>query len=167
MTIEMMNKLPFKNLKHDEQAIINELEALESNTESMFTNKKIYAKYKTGNHFLANLQDDLCIDDLNNPYFKKFTEGLSIGYTSKAILLSLDKDSSIRELRTKIKHLEDYKSEESETLINFTNQLIEFINQKKYANMIPFKALSKELGITKNQAKNYAMIRHFLIISKA
>ena len=149
--------LPLSQVKLRHKDVVVEIEHQKEIFKDVFTNKKILSKIKQGNHFLDYLKkDDLEITDDYKIVFKGHTKALSIGNTDKAILLSIDKDSAIRELQTKIKHLKDFKSPESEVLIKYTNHLIDFIKQKRYATHVPFKALAKEVGITKEQAKNYA-----------
>lgn len=150
-------KLPLNQYRIDDKAIVDEIKLHKEQFINIFTNKKSLAKIESGNHFLSYLRkDDFEITEDYKIVFKGHTKALSTGYTEKAILLSLDKDVAIRELQTKIKHLEDFHTEESQILINYALQLIEFIKQKRYANHILFKSLAKELGITKGQARNYA-----------
>jgi len=149
--------LPLRQYSLDWKVVLSDIENDESRLMEIIGNPKSFSKIKQENHFLHHLRyDDLDFDENQNIIFGGHTKALGIGYTQKAILLSLDKNIAIRELKTKLKHLKDYRVKDSQKLIVFTEQLIGFINQKKYANMIPFKSLSKEIGITKNQAKNYA-----------
>jgi len=151
-------KLPLQQYSLDWKLVQEDINRDEDMIKEIINNPKSFSKINQKNHFLHHLRyDDLDFDENRNIIFGGHTKGLSIGYSNKAILLSVDKQTSIRELRTKIKHLEDYKTEESEKLIRFTNQLIGFINQTKFTNnLVQFKSLAKEVGMTKNQAKNYA-----------
>lgn len=150
-------ELPLSQYSINGAKIIDELDHEKVQFNEVFTNLKSLSKIEGENHFLSYLlRDNLEITDEYNLVFEGHTKALSLGYTDKAILLSLDKDSTIRELYSNLKHLRKYNTENSEELIIYTEKLIEFIRQKRNANIIPYKALAKELGITKNQAKNYA-----------
>jgi len=149
-------KIPLAQYSINQKDILDDIEQDENNLLSIIGNPRQFSKIKSEQHYLNHLtNDDLDYDEDGKLFFRGHSKALSLGYTNKAILLSLDKNSSIRELKTKIKHLEHYKTEESENLIEFTEKLILFIMQKRHANIIPFKALAKEVGLTKNQAKNY------------
>jgi len=149
--------LPLRQYTLDWNIVRDDIEADQDTLMGIIGNPKSFSKIKQKNHFLHHLRyDDLDFDEDENIIFRGHSNGLSRGYTQKAILLSIDKDIAIREWETKLKHLRDYETEDSKILIQITEALIVFIRQKKYVNMIQFKALAKEVGITKNQAKNYA-----------
>jgi len=155
VSLDMLNNLPINNISLDYDTIVDDMQHAHNITKNIFENKKSFSKFLQGNHHLAKLKDDLHLDFEHGLIFPNYTEGLLKGYTSKALLLSIDKNSTIRGLETKIRHLEDYALPESDKLISFTRELIEFIKQKKHADSIPFKIIAKYLGMTKNEAKNY------------
>ena len=155
ISLDMLNNLPISNISLDYDTILDDMQHAHNITKNIFENKKSFSKFLQGNHHLAKLKDDLHLDFEHGLIFPNYTEGLLKGYTSKALLLSIDKNSTIRGLETKIRHLEDYALPESDKLISFTRELIEFIKQKKHADSIPFKIIAKHLGMTKNEAKNY------------
>lgn len=149
--------LPLSQYNIDKNNILDELEIHKTDVLSIFDNPKQYTKINQQLHFLNPLQYDNWVKSNDGRYvLEGYTKGLTIGYKDKAILVSLDKHIVTRELRTKIKHLKDFDTDESKVLINLCNCLIDFIQQKRYANTIPFKALAKEMNMSKNQAKNYA-----------
>ncbi|KAB7889729.1 hypothetical protein [Poseidonibacter ostreae] len=149
--------LPFNQYKIDQSEVIQNLEHEKNTFNDLITNNMKRSKLIGNNHFLSHLvNDDIEITDDYNIVFKGHTESLVIGYTSKAILLSIDKNIVIRELKTKIKILTDFRQEESDILIEYSKTLIEFAQTKRYANYIPFKIIAKRMNLTKNVAKNYA-----------
>jgi len=136
--------------------VLNEIEEEKRTFENILINNKSLSQIKNGNAFFSYLENDkIKITDDYKLIFEGHTKALSLGYTQKAIIVSLDKDNALRELRGNLKVLKKYHND-SEELIELTNTLIELIEQKKYSNMVPFKALAKEMNITKNQAKQYA-----------
>ncbi|KAB7884977.1 hypothetical protein [Poseidonibacter ostreae] len=149
--------LPFNQYKINQSEVIENLEHEKNTFNDLITNNMKRSKLIGNNHFLSHLvNDDIEITDDYNIVFKGHTESLVIGYTSKAILLSIDKNIVIRELKTKIKILTDFRQEESDILIEYSKTLIEFAQTKRYANYIPFKIIAKRMNLTKNVAKNYA-----------
>jgi len=149
--------LPFNQYKINQSEVIENLEHEKNTFNDLITNNMKRSKLIGNNHFLSHLvNDDIETTDDYNIIFKGHTESLVIGYTSKAILLSIDKNIVIRELKTKIKILTDFRQEESDILIEYSKTLIEFAQTKRYANYIPFKIIAKRMNLTKNVAKNYA-----------
>ena len=149
-------KLPLDQYFLDYKKVLNDIDKDEKKLMDIVTNPRQFSKIKQSNHFLNHLREDFGVTEDGEFIFGKHAKGLSIGYTNKAIILSLDKKATIRELKSNLKFLNKYKDKESQILIEFTENLIKFIEQRQdIAKIIPFKALSKELGITKNQAKNY------------
>jgi len=148
-------ELPLDQYSLNYKDILDDIKRDEDELLKIINNPKSFVKIKQPNHFLNHLIEDCSITKEGELIFGKHTEGLSIGYTSKAILLSLDKRSTIRELKSNLKFLKKYHDRNDD--IDFTIKLIKFIDQRKdISTIIPFKALAKELKITKNQAKNYA-----------
>lgn len=149
--------LPLNQYKINQLEVIENLEYERITFRDLISNNMKRSKLLGKNHFLSHLvNDDIEITDDYNIVFKGHTESLTIGYTSKAILLSIDKDIVIRELKTKIKILTDFRQTESDILIEYSKTLIEFAETKRYANYIPFKIIAKRMNLTKNTAKNYA-----------
>lgn len=150
-------KLPLDQYFLDYKKVLNDIDKDEKKLMDIVTNPRQFSKIKQPNHFLNHLREDFEVTEQGEFIFGKHAQGLSIGYTNKAIILSLDKRVTIRELKSNLKVLNKFKKEESQVVIEFSENLIKFIEQRQdVAKIIPFKALSKELGITKNQAKNYA-----------
>jgi len=149
-----------KHMKDMTNSVLDDLMQNYNNILGVIDNKKSYAKLFTENnrHFLHNLTYSgfEYSEKHNSFYFADLKDGLALGYTTKAFLLGIDKAKAIRELRHKIQVLESYHTNESKSLINYTESLIELIEQQKYADQIPFKAIGKALNMTKNEAKNYA-----------
>jgi hypothetical protein len=150
-------ELPLDQYPLDFKKVLNDINKDEKKLIEIVSNPTKFSKIKQSNNFLNHLQTDFEVTKDGEFIFGGHAKGLSMGYTDKAIFLSLDTKTTIRELKRNLKYLEKYKTEESKQNINLTNNLIKFIEQRKEtAKVIPFKALSKEMGITKNQAKNYA-----------
>jgi hypothetical protein len=159
--IGVINKLPLNDIHIQEKTIekiINDIEYEKNIHNDLFVNSKKFTKLNEHNHYFHKLPlSNIEVDFKNGKaYFIDLANGLLKGYSSKGVLLSVDKASTIRLLKTKIKHLQDFNNQESDILIQICNTLITFIESKKYSNMIPFKSVAKELNITKNEAKNYA-----------
>ena len=149
--------MPLNQYKINQLEVIENLEYERITFRDLISNNMKRSKLLGKNHFLSHLvNDDIEITDDYNIVFKGHTESLTIGYTSKAILLSIDKDIVIRELKTKIKILTDFRQTQSDILIESSKTLIEFAETKRYANYIPFKIIAKRMNLTKNTAKNYA-----------
>jgi len=148
-------KLPLDQYTLNCKDVLDDIKRDEDELLKIIDNPKRFVKIKQSDHFLNHLRKDFSLTQEGELIFAKHAEGLSIGYTSKAILLSLDKRSTIRELKSNLKFLKKYHDRNDD--IDFTIKLIKFIDQRKdIGTIIPFKALAKELKITKNQAKNYA-----------
>jgi len=122
---------------------------------SKLTNKKVLAKVE--NSYLSKIVLDSLeySEEYKGFYFKNYKDGISLGYSERAFLLSVDKDKAIRELEAKIEMLKSYNLKESETLINMTLDLINLVKQKKHNEKIPFKTIGKKLNMNVNEAKNF------------
>ncbi len=150
--------LPLCQQNLDEKIVLDDIEHQKEYTMGKLQNNKALSKIEQDNHFLSYLKKDhLEITDDYKLIFSGHTSGFSLGYTDKAILLSLDKKTTLRELKSSLKVLQKYKDENGHALMFLTKNLIEFIGQNKaYSKYIPFKALAKKMGISKNQVKRYA-----------
>jgi len=150
--------LPLSKYKLNSMGIINELSEESKIFDDIFMYKNTLHQMNNNNHFLKHLLNDEMEATLNgNVIFKGHTEALIMGYTQKAISLSLNKNKTLTELQKGLEILNKYSNRtEAKELIRTTEALIKIIEQKKYSTMIPFKAMAKVMGITKNQAKQYA-----------
>lgn len=150
--------LPLDQQSLDEKIVFDDIEHQKQYTMGKFQNNKSLSKIEQDNHFLSYLKKDhLEITDDYKLIFSGHTSGFSLGYTDKAILLSLDKKTTLRELKTNLKFLQKYNNEHGQELISLTNNLIEFIDQNKaHIKYVPFKTLAKKMGISKNVVKRYA-----------
>ena len=157
MNIPLKNyKLP-KSLNFD----ISEILKNEKNTlEGFMQNKKKFIHMFNENHFLHHLQNDtLELTEDGKIVFGNHSKALTIAYRNQKALLSIRKnykDAALGELRTKLRHLEDYDTPESKKLISFTKQLIAFIQQRKNTRIVPIVILAKELDMPKIVALKYA-----------
>lgn len=151
-----VQKLPLDQYRIDFQDVLEDVQEEERAFDNLFTNPKRVGQLEAGNHFMSHILKDTLMMKDDKVVYKNHTEALLIGYTQKAVTMSLDKETTLRELKSSLKILEKYPSEDSEKLILFTTTMIEIMKQKKYVNMIPFKTISKKSGITKNEAKRYA-----------
>ncbi len=128
--------------------------------EGFMQNKKKFIHMFSKNHFLHHLQNDtLELTEDGKIIFGNHSKALTIAYRNQKALLSIRKnykDVALRELQTKLRHLEDYDTPESKKLIFFTKNLIAFIQQRKNARIVPVIILAKELGLPKAVALKYA-----------
>ncbi len=157
MTMPLKNHLYPKSLSLDISEILgNERNILEA----FMQNKKKFIHMFNETHFLHHLQNDtLERAEDGKIIFGNHSKALTIAYENQKALLSIrknDKDIALRELRTKLRHLEDYNIPESKKLISFTKKLIAFIQQRKNARIVPIVILAKELGLPKEVALKYA-----------
>lgn len=152
--------LPLDQINLKTEKIIEEIEHMKDISSDIFLNSHALAQINQDRHFLSYLKkDNIEITDDYKLIFSGHTLGLSMGYTDKAILLSLDKKSTIRELESNLKNLLKYKNimDNIDEAIVFTEELINFIEQNKaHANYLPYKALAKHMGLSKNKVKRYA-----------
>ncbi len=136
----------FEQLKRDKDVFVE-----------AFTNNRSYARILKDNHYLRALK---------NPNIKlsdnlKFTlvdedleKGLIVGYTSKHLSLLIgDKRTVIAELERKLDVLKTYGNPD-DAKIKFTEMLISFTKQTRYADYYPYKAIAKFTGMKKNEVKN-------------
>ena len=160
--------LPLDQTNLDTKKVLEEISHMKEHAKDKFINKHSLAQIKQGTHFFSYLKkDNIEITDDYRLIFSGHTLGLSMGYTDKAILLSLDKKVTVRELKSNLRFLQKYKNTKKniDELIFLTEHLIEFIGQNKaHANYIPYKALAKHMGISKNKVKRYA--KEFIGISE-
>jgi len=123
----------------------------------IFSSQSTLGQMNTDNHFFKHiLQDKMEATNNGKVIFKGHTESLIMGHTQKAISLSLDKKKALAELNKGLIVLRKYNKEGTAQLIKTTETLMVVIEQRKYSNMITYKAMSKEMGITLKQAKQYA-----------
>lgn len=126
-----------------------------------FTNTGTMGNIKKGNHFLDYLKkDELEITEDYKIVFKGHTNAFSIGYTDKAILCSVDKNKTLRDLNDKLDALNtlkylDNQPQSYDDKIKLTKHCIEFI-QNTNQRFIPFKILSDKMGISEYRIKAYA-----------
>jgi hypothetical protein len=157
-------QIPLRDSMYSESLdneIVNTLENEKSILTDYMKNKKKFIHMGSDSHFLRHLQDDtLERTEDGKLIFGNHSKALSIAYRNQKAMLSIrkeDKDAALRDLRTKLKHLEYYKNiPGSELLIPFTKGLIAFIEQRKNKRIVPIVILAKELGMPASVALKYA-----------
>jgi len=149
--------LPLSKYNPQTMNVIRELSEESIIFEDIFLNQSTLSQMNADNHFLKHLlDDDMQTTPNGNVIFSGYTKALIMGHTQKAISLSVDKDKALIELKKGIEVFNKYNNAEAIQLIKTTEALITVVEQQKYSNMIPFKAMAKVMGITKNEAKQYA-----------
>lgn len=142
----MSNTLLIKQLEKDKNAFVD-----------AFTNNRSYARIKKENHYLRALKNPKMkfADNLKGTVVAADLEkGLIIGYTSKHLSLLIgDKRTVIAELERNLAVLKKYGNS-TDTEIKFTEMLISFAKQTRYADYYPYKAIAKFTGMKKNEVKN-------------
>ncbi len=121
-----------------------------------FLSKRSHTQFQNGRHYLRAFKDTNIILDNSEctPVSEELQKGLVIGYTSKYLSLRIgDKRMVIAELKRNLSVLKKYGNS-SKDEIEFTEKLISFVEQKRYANYYPYKAIAKFTGMTKNEVKN-------------
>lgn len=158
--------LPLEQYSIEKEKVLEEIENQKEYCASILNHKNSLIQINQDNHFLSYLKNDtLNITDDYKVVFSGHTEGFSLGYTDKAILLSLDKRSTVRELEIKLKHLSHFDEDGTNEFTLLAKALLEFISQNKaYSNYVPYKSLAKIMGISKNKVKRYA--KEFVGISE-
>jgi len=137
----------FDDAKEEIKANINILKA-------KFSNKKSLTKIKTSFLRKIVLDDFAYSKKYNALYFDNYQKGLSIGYSNRAFLMGVDKTKALRELKMKLKILEDYPLEDGSKLIKTTKELIKLTEQKKHKDKIPFKTIGKKLNMKATEVRN-------------
>lgn len=155
--------IPLHEYKFPKSLDIDITHVLENEKEILtgfMQNKKKFIHMFNDKHFLHHLQNDtLELAEDGKVIFGSHSKALTIAYKNKKALLSIrqqDKDAALRELQTKLKHLEDYNTPESKELISFTKRLIAFIQQRKNVKIVPIVILAKELNMSNTVALKYA-----------
>ncbi len=155
--------MPLKNYRFSKSLNFDISEILKNEKnilEDFMQNKNKFIHIFNENHFLHHLQNDtLELAEDGKIVFGGHSEALTIAYENQRVLLSIRKnykDVALRELQTKLRHLDDYDTPESKKLISFTKRLIAFIQQSKNARIVPIVILAKEMGLSKAVALKYA-----------
>lgn len=128
--------------------------------EEIFHNDKINSRLYTNSypHFLNKLSTDCLIysKDYDSFHFDKLEESLSLGYTQKGLLLNINKKTALKQLEQLLDGFSLLRDEDIEQKKVYLKELINLIREQKYSNYLPFKKIGKALGMTKNEARNYA-----------
>ncbi|KIM07170.1 MAG: hypothetical protein KU29_07395 [Sulfurovum sp. FS06-10] len=134
--------------------IIDEISQNKSILQDMFSNSKKFAKIKLGNHFLSELMNNKVVHASNGKLcFAEFTKAIVEGYTAKAIMLGIDTRKALKELS---KDKEIFEKHNDTEKIKFINAMVEFLEANKNAKYIPFKIIGSTMGMSKNEARNFA-----------
>jgi hypothetical protein len=119
-----------------------------------------YALNNEAHHLNILFNDELTVDITDNElkgYFKNFHKGLTYGIYEKGIYFGSYKYKQvlINKLKRGKEFLKDFSKELKTEQIEIIDELINFLSQdKRIANYITFKELSKHTKATKNQIKN-------------
>jgi len=120
----------------------------------IFTNPKKFAKIKSREHYLSKIMEDNVVRSSNGElYFERFSQGIFEGFTSKAIKVGVDTRKVIKELEKDKEIFLKYNDTEKIKLID---AMVEFLEANKNANYIPFKIIGSIMGMSKNEARNFA-----------
>ncbi|BCD62650.1 hypothetical protein NitYY0826_C1532 [Nitratiruptor sp. YY08-26] len=114
---------------------------------------------KDPNHYLNSLFNDKLDIEVDKRrkdvkiFLKNIYKGYLIGFYEKGLLLSANK----REIITELQRMQMYikKLQKNEEIIQELDTLIEFFKQdKRYEKYIPYKAIAKYTGMSKQQIKS-------------
>ena len=146
-------------ISHRELAasMVKELERDKDVFVEAFSNNRSYSRLQKDNHYLRALKNPNMkfADNLKYTIVAEDLErGLIIGYTSKHLSLLIgDKRTVIAELERNLDVLKKYgNSTDAER--KFTEKLISFTRQTRYADYYPYKAIAKFTGMKKSEVKN-------------
>lgn len=156
---EFFNSLPKvqdSKKKNKDYSVHEDIAFNKNRIEEVFESKRAFSNFLRDNHNLSKLKDDVGITSTGDMIYPSLIKGLVIGYTSKSLLVDVEKDSSIKQLKESIEVLNRYPSSGSGKLIYFTKEMIEFIEQKRNSRTIPFMIIGKYLGLTETEAFKYA-----------
>ncbi len=122
-----------------------------------FTNNRSYSKLQKGDHYLRAIKNCKTKFSDNLGYTvvaEELEKGLIVGYTSKYLsLLIKNKRTVAAELKRNLAVLKKYKNS-TNTEIEFTEKLISFVEQTRYVDYYPYKAIAEYTGMKKNEVKN-------------
>lgn len=126
----------------------------------IFNNPKILSRLYTRSnpHFMNKLSNDnisYC-KETDSFYFEKLERSLIIGYSEQSLLINIDKSQALKGLNKLLENFELLTTDESKETKEYVETMIKLINEEKYSNYLPFKRIGKALGMSKNEARNYA-----------
>lgn len=138
--------------KSKDYSVYEDIASNKNRIEGVFESKRAFSNFLRDNHNLSKLKDDVGITPIGDMIYPSLIASLVVGYTSKSLLLDVEKDSSIKQLKERVEVLNHYPSDGSGKLIDFTKEMIEFIEQKRNLRTIPFMIIGKHLGLTGTEA---------------
>ena len=145
------------NYRKSDTSLVEQLKTDKDVFVKAFTNNRSYARIQKDNHYLRALKNPIVnfADNLKATVIAEDLErGLIIGYTSKHLSLLIgDKRTVIAELERNLDVLKKY-GDPDDAKIKFTEMLISFTKQTRYADYYPYKAIAKFTGMKKSEVKN-------------